>query len=64
LRHGADEVAVDCGGKRSATPLSLAALIQLTHPPVLSQSGVALRLPPQSIRLLLEAALDRITYLS
>ena len=55
---------MDCGGKRSATPLSLAVLIQHSLRQLFSQSGVALRLPPQSIRLSFEAALDRITYLS
>src|ERR1035438_8884272 len=40
---------VDCGGKRSATPLSLTASgpASSIHPDS-SQSGVALRLPPQS----------------
>ena len=41
---------MDCGGKRSATPLLLA---ELGFGPAvclgLSHSGVALRLPPQSI---------------
>jgi hypothetical protein len=40
---------MDCGGKRSATPLSLAASGPIsTIYADSSQSGVALRLPPQS----------------
>jgi hypothetical protein len=40
---------MDCGGKRSATPLSLPVKSAWCNPCVTStQSGVALRLPPQS----------------
>src|SRR5438105_4776345 len=40
---------MECGGKRSATPLWLMFVPSSQHEP-LSQSGVALRLPPHSIK--------------
>jgi hypothetical protein len=45
-----DQVVMDCGGKRSATPLSLMASgLAWSIYADSSQSGLALRLPPQSI---------------
>ena len=44
-----DKVAMECGGKRSATPLWLRVAL-LLHPRITAvrESGVALRLPPHS----------------
>jgi hypothetical protein len=48
-RRCPDDTSVECGGKRSATPLSqVAALLDAAPRASRSQSGVALRLPPQS----------------
>jgi hypothetical protein len=48
-RRSPDDTGVECGGKRSATPLSqVAAFPDAPARANLSQSGVALRLPPQS----------------
>jgi hypothetical protein len=45
-----NKVRLDCGGKRSATPLSSTArLPRSIHALERIQSGVALRLPPQSM---------------
>ena len=52
-RQCPDDKGMDCSGKRSATPLSQAAAIpSCTACSTLSQSGIALRLPPQSILVL------------
>ena len=74
LARAMDKVVMDCGGKQSATPLSLRASGQVASIYAdSSQSGVALRLPPQSIsvatpgRILIAAAgpgLVRGSYLS
>src|SRR6266436_8324191 len=41
---------MECGGKRSATPLWLVFVPYPSQDEPLSQSGVALRLPPHSIK--------------